>query len=149
MSEEKSLDPLAAISSEARVPPNRLEGIVLEGEVRLKASMSMLFSDILSQELNASISAPESLAVLQKYLRNKPLEQLNPSELKPFLENIPAPVIDVVKEAVFCSGAVIKRIHCRYPLKLGDSFIFRGSGLMADLELLDGRVVAIKPLKHR
>lgn len=122
---------------------------MLEGEVRIKASMSMLFSDILSQELNAALSSPESLSVLQKYLRNKPLEQMNSQELKPLFENIPNTVIDVVKEAIFCSGAAVKCIPCRYSLKIGDPFIFRGSGLMADLELLDGRVVAIKPLKHR
>lgn len=123
--------------------------VLLEGEIRVKASMSMLFSDILSQELSSAIASPDSVGVLQKYLRNKPLDQLNPSELRPFLENMPESIAQILKEAVFCSGAAVKRISCEYPLKVGDRFIFRGSGLMADLELLDGRVVSIKPLKKR
>lgn len=123
--------------------------VLLEGEIRVKASMSMLFSDILSQELSSAIASPDSVGVLQKYLRNKPLDQLNPSELRPFLENMPESIAQILKEAVFCSGAAVKRIPCEYPLKVGDRFIFRGSGLMADLELLDGRVVSIKPLKKR
>lgn len=123
--------------------------VQLEGEVRVKTSMSMLFSDILSQELSSAIASPDSVGVLQKYLRNKPLDQLNPAELRPFLENMPDSIAQILKEAVFCSGAAVKRIHCEYPLKVGDRFIFRGSGLMADLELLDGRVVSIKPLKKR
>jgi hypothetical protein len=123
--------------------------LIVDGEVRVKASMSMLFSDILSQELSAALGAPESIGVLQKHLRDKPLEQLNPSELKPFIDNVPDNVVDVIKEAVFCSGAAIKRIHCEYPIRVGEGFIFRASGLMADLELLDGRVVAIRPLTKR
>jgi hypothetical protein len=122
---------------------------IVEGEIRLKTSMSMLFSDILSQELSETISAPETLGVLQKYLHNQPLEELNKKDLKPLFESIPEPVTDLIREAFFCSGALIKRISCRYPLHMGDPFIFRGSGLMADLELLDGKVIAIRPLKHR
>ena len=120
---------------------------VVEGEVRLKTSMSMLFSDILGQELSTALSSPDALGVLQKYLHNKPLEQLSNKDLKPLFESVPEPVMDIVREAVFCSGALVKRIACRYPLQSGDPFFFRGSGLMADLELLDGRVVAIRPLK--
>ncbi|PIQ24740.1 hypothetical protein COW36_23480 [bacterium (Candidatus Blackallbacteria) CG17_big_fil_post_rev_8_21_14_2_50_48_46] len=149
MSADSGEEKLEQASPSHEEAPSPTSTLFLEGEIRVKASMSMLFSDILSQELSASIAAPDSISVLQKYLRNKPLDQLNPSELKPFLENIPAPIADVIKEAVFCSGAAIKRMQCKYPINIGDRFIFRGSGLMADLELLDGKVVSIQPLKKR
>lgn len=135
--------------SEKSAPRNQLGTLILEGNLRTKNSISMLFSDVLSQELNTALVAPETMGVIQKHLQNQPLEQLGPKGLEPLMANIPESVLDIVKEALFCSGVGNKRIDCQYPLKVGDKFIFRGSGLMGELTLLDGRVVGIQPLTKR
>lgn len=124
-----------------------MKQIELQGQVRLRASVSMLFTDILSQELSSAISAPDSVELIQKHLQNRQLTQLTQRELQPLLENIPENIFDIAKEAAFSSGALVKRIPCLIPLETGDSFAFRGSGLMAEIELKDGRVQAIRPLK--
>ncbi len=121
--------------------------IELQGQVRLNASVSMLFTDILSQELSSAISAPDSVELIQKHLQNRQLNQLTQRELQPLLENIPENIFDIAKEAAFSTGALVKRIPCLRPLEIGEPFTFRGSGLMAELELKDGRILAIRPLK--
>lgn len=123
--------------------------IELIGEVRLRASVSMLFTDLLSQELNAALSMPDSVDLLQKHLQNRQMDQLTQREIQPLLESVPESIIDIAKEAVFSAGALVKRIGCEMQVAIGDGFIFRGSGLMAELEIKDGRVVDIHPLLKR
>ncbi len=134
-------------TAESAKPAATMSEIELQGEVRLRASVSMLFTDLLSQELNAALSTPDAVDLLQKHLQNRPLEQLSQRELQPLLENIPNTVMDIAKEAAFSSGALVKRAACQMSLRVGDAFVFRGSGLMAELEMKDGRVVNIQPLR--
>lgn len=137
----------AAKPTPAEVP--KLEELEIQGEVRLRASVSMLFTDILSQEINTAISAPETVGLLQKHLQNRSLDQLGQRELQPLLENVPESIFELAKEAAFSTGALVKRIPCQRPIKVGERFLFRGSGLIAELELKDGRIVAIRPLHKR
>lgn len=122
-----------------------LQSLVIGGEARMTASISMLYTDILSQEINSQLSTPDSVSLLQKHLQNKSLDQLSQHELAPLLESIPDSLLDLAREAAFSSGALLKRVPCHMPLKVGDTFHFRGSGLIAELDLKDGRVTAIKP----
>lgn len=126
-------------------PSAGLQQIEIGGEAKVVASISMLYTDILSQEINSQLSTPDSVSLLQKHLQNKSLEQLNSHELAPLMESIPESLLDLAREAAFSSGALLKRIPCRMPLNVGDVFHFRGSGLIAELELKDGRVTSIKP----
>ena len=139
--------PIAENVSTAERPT--LEQIELLGEVRLRASISMLFTDILSQELNSALSTPDTVTLIQKHIQNRPMDQLTQRELQPLLESVPDNIVDIAREAAFSAGAMIKRIPCQMPVHVGDRFIFRGSGLMAELELKDGRVVNIQPLYKR
>jgi hypothetical protein len=138
-------------TAEPQSPPSRqtFDKIEIRGEVRLRASISMLFTDLLSQELNAALSTPNTVNLLQKHIQNRSLEQLSQRELQPLLENIPDSVLDIAKEAAFSSGALLKRADCVMALSVGDPFVFRGSGLMAELEMKDGRVVGIDSLQKR
>lgn len=136
-------------TAESAKPAVTLSEIEIEGEVRFRASVSMLFTDLLSQELNTALSTPDAVTLLQKHLQNRPLEQLSQRELQPLVENIPNTVMDIAKEAAFSSGALVKRVACQMPLRVGDAFSFRGSGLIAELEMKDGRVVDIYPLRKR
>ncbi|MGV3523348.1 MAG: hypothetical protein ACO1RX_03950 [Candidatus Sericytochromatia bacterium] len=128
------------------IAPDQIE---IGGEVRLRASVSMLYTDILSQEISSALSAPQTVATLQQHLQHRALDQLSPHELQPLLESIPENLLDVAKEAAFSAGALVKRIPCVMPLAIGQPFVFRGSGLIAELELKDGRVVEIRPLSKR
>lgn len=140
--------PSSTAEPQSSVRPH-LEEIEIQGEVRLRASISMLFTDLLSQELNTALSTPDTVSMLQKHVQNRSLEQLSQRELQPLLDNIPDTVMDIAKEAAFSSGALLKRIGCLMPLRVGDPFVFRGSGLIAELEMKDGRVVDIHPLRKR
>lgn len=146
MSEPVSSESGVLDSPEVFVPIQEIE---LQGEVRLRTSVSMLYSDILSQELNAAISSPDAVALLQKHLSNKPIDALTQKEIQPLLNSVPDSVLEIAKEAAFTSGAMVKRIPCLMNLKLGERFLFRASGLMAEIELKDGQVTAIRPLPKR
>lgn len=126
-----------------------LEQLEIGGEVRLRSSISMLFTDILSQELNMALSAPDTVTLIQKHIQNRPLDQLTQREIQPLLESVPDNILNIAKEAAFSAGALVKRIPSQMPIRVGDRFIFRASGLMAELELKDGRVVNIQPLLKR
>ena len=86
-----------------------LQSLVIGGEARITASISMLYTDILSQEINSQLSTPDSVSLLQKHLQNKSLEQLSQNELAPLLESIPDSLLDLAREAAFSSGALLKR----------------------------------------
>jgi len=126
-----------------------LDQIELQGEVRVLTSVSMLFTDILSQELNSALSTPDTVTLIQKHIQNRPMDQLTQRELQPLFESVPDSILNIAKEAAFSAGALVKRIPCEMPLHVGDRFMFRGSGLMAQVELKDGRVVNIQPLLKR
>lgn len=126
-----------------------MQVIALMGEVRLKTSVSMLFTDLLSQELNTALSTPDTVNTIQKHIQNRPMDQLTQRELQPLIENVPESILNIAKEAAFSTGVLVKSIPCEMPLHVGDRFVFRRSGLMAQLELKDGRVVAIEPLLKR
>lgn len=136
-------------TAESVQAPSTLERIELQGEVKLLTSVSMLFTDILSQELNTALSTPDTVTLLQKHIQNRPMDQLTQRELQPLLESVPETILNIAKEAAFSAGALVKRIPCEMPLHVGDVFMFRGSGLMAQVELKDGRVVNIQPLLKR
>lgn len=141
-----------SVSAEAESPEilsAPIQGLEIQGEARIRASISMLYTDILSQELNTAISSPNAVELLQKHLQNKPLDALSQKELQPLLNSVPDNILEVAKEAAFSSGALVKRIPCQMVIELGDPFIFRASGLMAEVELKDGRVTAIQRLKKR
>lgn len=127
----------------------KMDHIAVLGEARLRASVSMLYTEILSQEVNAAISTPQSIETLQKHLKNRTLDQLSQRDLLPLMDSIPEQILEVGKEIAFTSGAIVKRIPCTLPLEIGQGFIFRGSGLMAELEIKDGRVVEIRRLNKR
>jgi hypothetical protein len=138
-----------AAESPAVMPEGSLGVIELAGEARLRASVSMLFTDLLSQELNSALSMPDTVGLIQKHLQNRPVDQLTQRELQPLLESVPESILDIAKEAVFSAGALVKRLPCQVPLRVGDSFKFRGSGLIAEIELKDGRVHDIRLLRKR
>ncbi len=144
-SEQQASEP----GSQATGQSGRFSQIAILGEVRLRASVSMLYTEILSQEVNAALSTPQSIETLQKHLKNRTLDQLSERDLQPLMDSVPDQILDVGKEIAFTSGALVKRIGCSMPLKIGESFIFRGSGLMAELEIKDGKVVDIRRLNKR
>lgn len=139
---------MSTTAESVQAPPT-LEQIALQGEVKLLTSVSMLFTDILSQELNTALSTPDTVNLIQKHIQNRPMDQLTQRELQPLLESVPETILNIAKEAAFSAGALVKRIPCEMPLHVGDAFMFRGSGLMAQVELKDGRVVNIQPLLKR
>ena len=128
---------------------SKMNHISVLGEVRLRASVSMLYTEILSQEVNAALSTPNSIDTLQKHLKNRTLDELTQRDLQPLMDSVPDQVLEVGKEIAFTSGALVKRIGCILPLDIGQGFIFRGSGLMAEIEIKDGRVIEIRRLNKR
>jgi len=151
MSEAPSVDAESAtyLHPESEASALKMQQIELQGEVRLEASISMLYTDLLSQEINATMSAPDTVNLLQKHLQNKPLEQLSQREIQPLLESVPENLLDIAKEAAFSAGALVKRMPCLMEIKVGDPFVFRGSGLIAELRMKDSRVTYIQPLRKR
>ena len=107
------------------------------------------FTDILSQELNAVLTAPDTVEMVQTHLKNKPIEQMTQNEIQPLLTQLPDGIAEIVKEAAFTSGAMTKRIGSMMELKIGDPFIFRGSGLMGEVEMRDGQITQISRLRKR
>lgn len=128
--------------------PN-INSIKLVGELRINAAISMLFSDILSQELNALLTAPDTVTMVQNHLKGRPLEQMTQNEIQPLLTQMPEEIAEVIKEAAFTSGAMTKRLGSLMEIKVGERFIFRASGLMGELEMRDGRVTQIRRLLKR
>lgn len=142
-------DKQASAEKSAKAPRPQLSELLIQGEARMNASISMLYTDILSQELNSALSSQDAIQLVQKHLQNRPLEQISQKELAPLMENVPDHILNLAKEVAFSSGALVKRVPCRMPLKIGEGFIFRGSGLIAEIELKDGRVTEIRRLLKR
>lgn len=130
----------------AEVVPKTL---VIQGKAKLNASVSMLYTDILSQELNAALGGPDAVALIQKHFRNRRLEQLRPQDIQPLVDTIPTGFFDVIKEASFAAGALSKELPCLREIKVGDPLFVEKSGLMAELEMKDARVQAIRSLKYK
>lgn len=126
-----------------------LEALVIQGKVKLDASVSMLYTDILSQELNAAIGGPDAVALIQEHFRSQRLEHLRPQDIKPLADAMPSSLLDVIKEASFAAGALSKEIPCLRRIKVGDALFVEKSGLIAQLEMKDARVQSIKSLKYK
>lgn len=70
----------------------------------------------------------------------------DPTQLAPILDQVPESVLDIVKEAVFCSGALVRTVGCRIELSIGQPLFFTGQAELMQVDIRDGRVVAIGPL---
>ncbi len=129
--------------------PSTLDALRIGGEARLEASISMLYTDILSEELNSSLSNPDTVTLIQKHLQKRSLDNLRPEEVQPLMESVPESFIDVAKEAAFASGALLKKVPCFRQIKVGDSLEFRSAGVVAEIVMKDARVVKITPFQKR
>jgi hypothetical protein len=132
-------------------PLASLSALVIEAQCKINTSMSMLFTDVLSQELTSALTSPNAVAIIQSYLKNSPAAaatnpMADPTQLAPILDQVPESVLDVVKEAVFCSGALVRNVACQAELQVGQPLFYTGQAELMQIDILDGRVVAISAL---
>ena len=126
-----------------------LDALVIEGKSNLEASVSMLYTDILSQELNASLGSPDAVALIQKHFQHQRLENLRQQDIAPLIDSVPESFFDIVKEATFSTGALSKEVTCLRELRVGQPFAIKKSGIMGTITMKDARVMAIDPLAYK
>mgnify|MGYP000409766899 CR=1 FL=1 len=126
-----------------------LDALVIEGKSKLEASVSMLYTDILSQELNASLGSPDAVALIQKHFQHQRLENLRQQDIAPLIDSVPESFFDIVKEATFSTGALSKEVTCLRELRVGQPFAIKKSGIMGTITMKDARVMAIDPLAYK
>lgn len=142
----------AAASPEEQKPAVApLSALLVDAQCKINTSMSMLFTDVLSQELTSALTSPNAVAIIQSYLKNSPAAaatnpMADPTQLAPILDQVPESVLDIVKEAVFCSGALVRNVGCYAELQVGQPMFYTGQAELMQVDILDGRVVAIGPL---
>ena len=125
--------------------------LLVDGQCKINTSMSMLFTDVLSQELTSALTSPNAVSIIQSYLQHSPAAgatnpMADPAQLAPILDQVPESVLDIVKEAVFCSGALVRTVGCRTELSIGQPLFFTGQAELMQIDIRDGRVVAIGAL---
>jgi hypothetical protein len=126
-----------------------LVSLVIEGKSKLDASVSMLYTDILSQELNASLGSPDAVALIQKHFQHQRLENLRQQDLAPLIDSVPESFFDIVKEATFSTGALSKEVSCLREIRVGEPFAIKKSGIMGTITMKDARIQAINPLAYK
>lgn len=126
-----------------------LAALVVEGKFKLEASVSMLYTDILSQELNAALGSPDAVALIQKHFQNQRIENLRQQDIAPLIDSVPESFFDVIKEATFSTGALSKEVSCLREIRVGDSFAIKKTGIMGTITMKDARILAIDPLAYK
>lgn len=126
-----------------------LESLVIEGKSKLEASVSMLYTDILSQELNASLGSPDAVALIQKHFQHQRLENLRQQDIAPLIDSVPESFFDIIKEATFSTGALSKEVTCLHEIRIGAPFAIKKSGIMSTIIMKDARIMAIDPLAYK
>lgn len=115
----------------------------IEGKAKLEASVSMLYTDILSQELSATLGGPDAVEMIQKHFQYQRLENLRQQDIPNLLNQVPESFFEVIKEASFATGALSKEVVCTREIKVGEPFAIQKTGIMAQITMKDARVQAI------
>lgn len=127
------------------VEPKTMDSLTITGECILTMGMSTLYADILGQELVDQINSPDVVSMVQYYLKDRRPEDMEPGMFASVLQQIPEGILDTVRESIFASGALNRRMDCQVTLKSGQPFQFASPKTMVQLDVLDGRLAQINP----